>query len=85
MYGLQLFLFGYVACLRRNSVTDSLGLEFLTRFAGFLRQQKRWSLSTGPVQAILYNVGAEAWDTFFDLVDEFEKSAGDESEPGQST
>lgn len=79
MYGLELFIFGYLVCLRRNDVADRAGMEFLGEMAGYLRDRFGWSLSLGPVQTNLDHEGENAWERFFELLDEFERDSRNES------
>jgi hypothetical protein len=72
---LQLFLFGYESALCHHRI-DEPGQDFLRKFGAYLRERFDWSMSTGPIAAVLRETGSpdEAWRTFWRLVWEYRDS-----------
>lgn len=69
---LEQLLSGYAIALRQHGVREPVA-DFPREFGAFLWKTKQWSASCGPIAAIrrVATNDQDAWDLFWDLVDEF--------------
>jgi hypothetical protein len=70
---------GYAAALHEHGVVDTRAPEFLSSFGDYLRRQHGWSMSLGPVEAVIFEANAkrtDPWTLFFSLLGEFEHQLG---------
>lgn len=72
---LMILVIGYSSALRVHGIQESL-IHFTDRFGRHLRSRFGWSMSGGPIGAILeHSPNADAaWERFWALLWEFEKS-----------
>lgn len=75
LYGLMIVIIGYTDALRAHDIDEPLK-SFTGSFGQYLRKRFGWSMSEGPIGAILAqspNADA-AWDSFWPLLWDFERS-----------
>lgn len=66
---------GYEYALHEHGIAEP-GSEFRKEFADFVKVKKGWHEAFGPIDVILHFVkdDAKAWDTLWELIDEFRKT-----------
>lgn len=88
--GLHTMIAGYEWALENHDVREP-GRTFLSDLADHIRETRKWSLSCGPMGAILEHSQSpqEAWGTFWSIVDELRREKYPETleprEPERST
>ena len=72
---LEMLLHGYALALWQHGL-DEPGGDFLQSFGAYLRERFGWSISAGPIAAVLRETGSatDAWRTFWAQVWEFRAS-----------
>jgi hypothetical protein len=68
---------GYVFALNEHSIVETRAPDFLSCFGDYLRKRFGWSMSIGPIGAILTEArtrSADPWRLFFSLLWSFEES-----------
>jgi hypothetical protein len=74
---LQLLLHGYEIALSHHEL-DEQGAHFSRAFGRYLQERFDWSMSQGPIAAVINETSPEdAWSTFWRLVHEFEAAASE--------
>lgn len=73
LQNLETLLSGYTLALRQHQIQEPV-VDFNREFGAYLRGTKGWSLSCGPVAAVLREAvpgNDEAWQLYWRSVDEF--------------
>lgn len=75
MEAIQTLIIGYTYALREHGIVEP-GTTFWRDFTDFVKEKRGWRENAGPIFAILHFVkdDAKAWDTLWELVDEFRKT-----------
>ncbi|NTX51807.1 hypothetical protein [Myxococcus sp. CA039A] len=72
---LEFVIMGYTCAIQQHQLVEPT-LNFREDFGNFLRQKYGWSMSTGPIGAVLreYSDKETSWKVFWTHVWEFERS-----------
>lgn len=69
---LEVMLYGYSEALHQHQLEEP-GRDFVRGFGEYLRSRFGWSMSVGPVEAVLARAESdeEAWNSFWRLISDY--------------